>query len=321
MTLPRYPTDSSPGSVMRVLDYVGTISFGLSGGATAAAAGMDMTGIAMVGTITAIGGGTVRDALFLGRRPFWTSETEYIGMAAGAALLGFVALKARTLTSPDEVDDSAMVRWSDAIGLSAFAVIGANNALALALPASICVLCGVATATFGGVIRDVLCGRQPRILYSKCDAYAPCAAVGAMTYTATVGAALPLHTAVAMGFSSALFARWASWTFDLKLPSYEKSDTNSARSNAMWHAVGLQAPLPRPNPLKEWRGNTISESSCLQGGGAEEDQEPRLEGQPAKLSSAATAPMLSAVEWKEKLEQEQKARERAALARSIRCLK
>ena len=84
---------------MRVLDYVGTVSFGLSGGATAATAGMDVMGIAMVGTITAIGGGTVRDALFLGRRPFWTSETEYIGMAAGAAVLGFLALKARTVSA------------------------------------------------------------------------------------------------------------------------------------------------------------------------------------------------------------------------------
>ena len=69
----------------------------------------------------------------------------------------------------DEVDDSAMVRWSDAIGLSAFAVIGANNALALALPASICVLCGVATATFGGVIRGACTVIEPTALLPCCN--------------------------------------------------------------------------------------------------------------------------------------------------------
>ena len=244
MSMPRYwdPVDPSIGSVMRLLDYVGTVSFGLSGGAAAAACGMDVIGVAMVGTITAVGGGTVRDALFLGRRPFWTSETEYIAMAAGAAILGFVGFYSKALTI-DEVDRSPLVRWTDALGLGAFAVIGANNALALALPTSICVLCGVSTATFGGVIRDVLCDRPPRILYAKREQYAGCAAVGAITYVASVSAALPLHASLALGFSSAVCARWASWTYDFKLPAFdppsEEGAKSRARSDAIWHSVGM----------------------------------------------------------------------------------
>ena len=170
---------------------------------------------------------------------------------------------------------------------------------------------------------DVLCGRPPRILYSKCDAYAPCAALGAMTYTATVGAALPLHTAVALGFSSALFARWASWTFDLKLPSYDKDGKrDEARTNAMWHAVGLQAPPPRGNPaLKEWRGNTISARDAAL---MEEEEAPEAsaaQAVAAHVLAAQRARPLTAMEWVEKQKQEAKARERAALDRSIRCLK
>ena len=67
----RYPTCSSAKGVLRGLDYLGTAAFAISGSITAASAGMDLLGCAAVGTITAVGGGTIRDTIFLRKLPFW----------------------------------------------------------------------------------------------------------------------------------------------------------------------------------------------------------------------------------------------------------
>jgi len=66
---------------------MGTVVFATSGSLAAATAGCDLLGCVSVGTITALGGGTLRDALILRVEPFWVEEWEYLvlsGLAAGA---------------------------------------------------------------------------------------------------------------------------------------------------------------------------------------------------------------------------------------------
>ena len=70
----------------------------------------------------------------------------------------------------------------DAIGLSAFAIIGAQNGIYEGMPPLVSALCGMATATFGGMIRDVLCGRPVRIMHSNSEVYALPALIGATVY-------------------------------------------------------------------------------------------------------------------------------------------
>ena len=71
--LPRFPNLHTPTGVLRSLDWFGTVAFAASGALTAATCGCDALGTVAVGTITAVGGGTIRDAVVLNKPPFWVS--------------------------------------------------------------------------------------------------------------------------------------------------------------------------------------------------------------------------------------------------------
>ena len=97
----------------------------------AASCGMDLLGATAIGTITAIGGGTVRDAIILHKQPFWVEETEYFYMAAFVAALTFFAwpeLPSGNLVKNEKGGEGSFMFWGDAVGVGAFAVVGAMNA-------------------------------------------------------------------------------------------------------------------------------------------------------------------------------------------------
>jgi len=205
-------------------------------------------GASIVGTITAIGGGTIRDALVLHKQPFWIEEYEYLLMAAGASALAFCVfpiLPAGNLVKNDEGDEGELLWWvclfrnvsllfsyvvlqGDSLGLGAFAVIGAQNGLRMCVHPAIAVSCGMVTATFGGLTRDVLCGRpvenqgHGRILHSQSDMYAITALVGASMYVLTRSLALPMYLRILTGVGSTMTLRYAAKTFEIGLPSWNK---------------------------------------------------------------------------------------------------
>ena len=110
-------------AALRGLDYVGTVAFAASGTMVAGHAGMDILGCTMVGTITSLGGGTIRD-LLLGRTPvFWFREVEYLLLCVGTALAAFYA--------HDKLEGPAAEQalwWGDTLGIGAFSVVGAQAA-------------------------------------------------------------------------------------------------------------------------------------------------------------------------------------------------
>lgn len=203
-SLSRYPNFRSPGGILRGLDYAGTLTFALTGAVTAAQSGLDVFGSTMAAVITAVGGGTIRDAIFLNRRPFWTEESEYIWMGACMGLITFFVWpdvlewqkehkaekQMKQLEQSDGSDDQkevydemdAALDTLDAIGLSSFAIIGAQNGVRAGMPMIVSAICGMATSTFGGLTRDVLCGRPIRIVHSNAEIYAEPALAGATTY-------------------------------------------------------------------------------------------------------------------------------------------
>mmetsp|Transcript_78022 Transcript_78022/g.178496 ORF Transcript_78022/g.178496 Transcript_78022/m.178496 type:complete len:229 (+) Transcript_78022:3-689(+) len=220
--MPRSPT-LEPQGMLRGMDYVGTVSFGFSGGGLAALSGMDLLGTCGVGTLTALGGGTIRDALMLGKAPFWTEETEYVTMAVVSAAAAFAAIHYQDLDDKEAAAlmDHPAVAITDTLGVAAFCIIGANGALKMAMPGGVAILCGISTATFGGMCRDVLCRRPVRILHSRAELYATCAMAGAATFTAATAMALPggATTSMFIAFAVACAARTAASMFDLKLPT------------------------------------------------------------------------------------------------------
>ncbi|KDO25444.1 hypothetical protein SPRG_09386 [Saprolegnia parasitica CBS 223.65] len=228
--LPRWPGLRTPTGFLRSLDWFGTIVFATSGSLTAAMCGADLLGSIIIGTITAVGGGTLRDALVLNKQPFWVEEWEYLVMSALAATTAFyfwgdmrpgqeiVPGSGLTLKSADGGEGTAM-EWGDAVGVGAFAVIGAMNGIRASSPMLVSALCGMMTSTFGGLTRDTLLGRPVRILHSYSDVYATVAFSSACLYLALRKAA-PRYQGcrIFAAICLAVFLREQAWTHGWRLP-------------------------------------------------------------------------------------------------------
>ena len=106
--------------------YAGDVVFAVSGALTAGRHRMDILGFALIGTITGIGGGTVRD-LLLGRTVWWTQHPAELLLCVAAALATYFLVK------NDITRQKAMI-WSDALGLAAFGVLGCHVALTFGAP-------------------------------------------------------------------------------------------------------------------------------------------------------------------------------------------
>ncbi|MDQ2694483.1 MAG: trimeric intracellular cation channel family protein [Pseudomonadota bacterium] len=198
-------------SVIGLLDYFGVIVFAVSGALVAARARMDMVGFALLGIVTGIGGGTLRDVL-LGRLPvFWIERPIYVVLCIGGATATFFAV-------PFVTSRLRALLWADAVGLAVFAVTGTEIARAAGAPPLIAALMGVMTATFGGIIRDVLCREVPLILLK--EIYATAALAGALVYILCVQAGVAQPGAVLAGCLVTFAARGVALVYGLSLPAF-----------------------------------------------------------------------------------------------------
>jgi uncharacterized membrane protein YeiH len=241
--LPRWPHTQGPTGLLRGLDYFGTVVFAASGSLTAAMSGCDLLGCGLIGTITAVGGGTIRDVLVLRKQPFWVEEWEYllISLAATSSAFYFwgdleagkdVAGTSLTLKSADGGEGDLM-NWGDAVGVGAFAVIGAMNGIRAGCPFIVSGVCGMMTATFGGATRDTLLNRPVRILHPYSDTYAPIAFVTACSYLAMrkfAPAKQGLRIFASVGLAVAL--RYLSWTHGWRLPYWKERTQTVVVSSA-----------------------------------------------------------------------------------------
>lgn len=201
-----------------VLDYAGIAFFAFSGGMLAARKSLDPFGAAIIGAVTGMGGGTLRD-LLLGRLPvYWIEEPAYLGVALGGALIGYY-------TSPwaqSLVTRRAALIWADAIGLSVFSVIGARVALSMDAHWSIALLTGVMSAAFGGLMRDIIVNDVPLVLRE--DVYALAALAGAGAYVGGIALGLP-PSGVMLGAAAIAFVlRGCAIRFNWTLPPLKLGD-------------------------------------------------------------------------------------------------
>jgi uncharacterized membrane protein YeiH len=139
------------------LDYAGVTVFALTGALAAARDRQDIITFWFFAVVTGIGGGTLRD-LLIGAPVFWIGDATYLGIGLAAAIVVWFAAP--------HIERLKTLIWLDALGLAAYAVIGAAKALSLGVDPFIAVAMGVLTATFGGVIRDVL-AVQPSALLKR----------------------------------------------------------------------------------------------------------------------------------------------------------
>ena len=156
-----------------------------------------------------MGGGTLR-ALLIDAPVFWVVRPQYLlaALAAALAVWVFGAGKARL----------AVLGWLDALGLAAYAIVGAAKALAFGVPAGAAVVMGVLTATFGGVLRDVL-AEEPSVLLKR-EIYVSAALVGAAVFVAAQALGLPELPASLGGFLAAFTIRAGAIVFGWALPGF-----------------------------------------------------------------------------------------------------
>jgi len=143
-----------------VLDFGATFIWSVSGALVAARQRFDLVGLSAIALVSSTGGGLMRDGLFLQSGPPALVQTPwYIAIALVAALLiHFLGRKVQ-----HSRNFTLIVGLFDALGLGAYAVIGMQKSLLLGLSVPGVVLVGLVNAVGGGVLRDVLVGREPLV--------------------------------------------------------------------------------------------------------------------------------------------------------------
>jgi uncharacterized membrane protein YeiH len=202
--------------LLYVLDLVGVAVFAVSGALAAGRRGLDLLGVIVLGSVTAVGGGTIRDVL-LSRHPiFWLADPAYLIVIVAAALVTVAYTRWRP-------PPHAALLVADALGLALFSVVGAQVAEASSLPAASGVLLGTVTGTAGGAVRDVLSAEVPLIL-RRGNLYASAAIAGTTTYFLLEAAGVARGPASLAGMTVCAGVRFASIWWGLQLPVYQLPD-------------------------------------------------------------------------------------------------
>lgn len=202
-------------SFLRILEMVGVAVFAISGALAAGRKSLDLVGVVITATVTAIGGGTIRDVL-LDRHPvFWIADTAYLYVIFGAAL-GTV-IYTRWLRPPERA-----LAVADALGLALFSISGAQVAEHAGVAGVIVVVMGTLTGVAGGVIRDVLCAEIPMIM-RRGRIYATAAILGIAVYLG-LETVLPRDVAALAGMACIAALRLAAILWEITIPVFSLGD-------------------------------------------------------------------------------------------------
>lgn len=199
------------------LEWLGVAVFALTGALTAARKGMDPLGFALLATVTGVGGGTLREVL-LGRPATWIADPTAPAICIIVGIATFVIGRSYV---PTRKGAFRLLMWADGLGLAIFAVSGAQTALLASAHPVTAIVLGALTATFGGVVRDVLAGEIPLIL--RREIYVTAAALGAGVYVGLellgFDGLLAALAGVAAGFALRALAIARDWS----MPAYPPS--------------------------------------------------------------------------------------------------
>lgn len=195
---------------LRALDLVGIFAFSLSGALLAVRKRFDLLGVVVLGCVTAVGGGSIRDTLTGTVPPVYLRDETYLWAAILGALVGFafgprLARLERTLS------------FFDTLGLALFAVSGALGGISLGFGPLGVTFVGALSGVGGGVIRDLLANEVPQVLYRRDQLYATAAAAGALTVY-LLHPWVPDLTGQLLGASVVVALRWLSRRGRVRLP-------------------------------------------------------------------------------------------------------
>lgn len=194
------------------IDWFGIAVFAVTGALVASRKQMDIFGFMLLGTATGIGGGSIRD-LMLGDLPvFWVKQPAYLLICVGVASITF-------FTAHIPLSRYRVLLWLDAVGLAFFCVVGADRALDANAGALVAVAMAVVTATFGGMIRDMLGGESPLIL--RKEIYVTAAFCGAVVFVSLMRFGVATFVAALAGFATCFVIRAFALHYGWSLPAYK----------------------------------------------------------------------------------------------------
>ena len=194
---------------VQVLDFVGTFAFAISGIRLASAKRFDWFGAYVVGFVTAIGGGTIRD-LLLDVTPGWMTDPIYL-ICTGLALL-WVILFGKYLI---HLHNTFFI--FDSIGLALFTVVGVGKSLSVGYPFWVAIIMGSITGAAGGVIRDVFINEIP-LIFRK-EIYAMACVVGGTCYWLCDSLGMQSYACQVMAGTTVFIVRILAVKFKICLPT------------------------------------------------------------------------------------------------------
>jgi uncharacterized membrane protein YeiH len=191
-------------------EMLGTAVFAITGVLAVTRRGLDVFGAFVLGIVTALGGGTVRD-LIIGQQPFWIADFNYVWAAGLGALTAFwISSRLRNAYRG--------LLYLDAVGAALFAITAANKVLLLHLSPPVAVTMGVLTGIGGGLLRDVLAGR-PTLLMSR-EVYATPILLGCIVFVLLHGMRPPFPYAPAVGVTIIFGVRALAIYRNLEVPPW-----------------------------------------------------------------------------------------------------
>ncbi len=212
-------------TIVSIIEMAGTMAFAISGIRLAASKRFDLFGAYVVGLVTAIGGGTIRDVM-LGVTPFWMEREIYLIITAFSLLL-VIALGRHML----HFKNTFFI--FDTIGLALFTIVGLDKTLGIGFPTWVAITMGMVTGCFGGVLRDMMVGDVP-LLFRR-DIYAMASLLGGALFALLLIFGLSKTTSSLIAIVSIIVIRIVAVQFRLHLPTLVNSGDNRDASHISIH--------------------------------------------------------------------------------------
>ncbi|TNE69629.1 trimeric intracellular cation channel family protein [bacterium] len=197
--------------ILDIIDILGLITFAISGVLTAQSKKMDIFGIFTIAFVTSVGGGTLRDVL-IGTTPVgWMNNLIYVYTIMGSVIFALMFNKILSY-----------LRTSfflfDTIGIGLYTVYGVQKGLSLGLHPVICIFLGTISASFGGVIRDILCNEIPIIF--RQEIYATACIFGGIVYFGLEALHLEHNLVLILSVLSVISVRIIAVKYKLSFPAF-----------------------------------------------------------------------------------------------------
>ncbi|MEM9362280.1 MAG: trimeric intracellular cation channel family protein [Bacteroidota bacterium] len=200
----------------QLVDILGTIAFAVSGVLVAMDKRLDLFGVLIIAFVTAIGGGTLRD-LLIGNTPVtWMRDLTYVTIIPLTVLLTIIFSHQLKYLRKS-------LFLFDTIGIGLYTMLGIEKGLEANLSPVMCIALGTMTASFGGVLRDILCNEIP-VIFRK-EIYATACILGGTLYFVINRLGVPEQYAYITGIVAVIIMRILAVRFSIRLPNIYASKT------------------------------------------------------------------------------------------------